>query len=929
MESPPPPSDRVGETVGGRYVLRRLIGVGGYSAVYEATHAVTGRVVALKLLHPHLLLHREIIDRFLLEARSMSNVRHDGIVQVLDAGVDESSSVYIALELLEGESMEALLQRQQTLAWPAAALYCAHVLDALSEAHRHNVIHRDIKPGNIFLARAPDGGTHARLLDFGIALVAHQKRITGAGMLLGTPEYMSPEQCLAAPVGPETDLWAVGIVLWECLTGHTPFLAESATATLLRITTASAPSIRDELPELPTPLASVIDRALERDVEKRWRSADDMRDALLRVLRRNGGPEGVAAARMASRSSSRLQAVQAPPGRRMTPEPEVVDLSAVLNGQRGGGPGVPLTAVVSGGAGARLSAPPPEAPPPPRSVSPPAVDPSPAALAARMLETPVAALLADDVIERPQQRSSPPTRPPATRSARPGDASRSARPGDAPLRKTAQEFELPPEAPTSAAPATPPPAAPPPEPFALPELSPEERAARSFTGERATFQPPPPTAAAPRSRAARYVAVAAGALAAVGGVVAVLTRAPDAPPQPPPTEDAALALAAPDVAQAPAEFSLTEAFAMAPPSPTADDAAEFARHASAGASSSGGQRVLASCVPAAGGATLAVRATTAGAQRRLAAGVVACAGHDLGVVSDVTADGVEDVVAVGAAPDTLVLVDSATLRAERSTTVPGVRGVAVGAQVRVRGASAAVVFVEPAGPGQPTEVRAVGAQSLTELWRRAGDGPNARLGHPDELGLAVGPDVDGDGVDDVAAGMGPVVGAPGDSRCVQVLSGADGHPLWAAPFCRALPGASQSVSLGADVNGDGRADVAVGTAHAPEGEAAVVILSGADGAVLRRIAAPPGAQGFGASVSLGGDVDGDRRPDLAVSAMASVHLFDATTGERRGGLALAGTAGAPVRVQVVPPLPGESSAGLVVASAPEGVRVFAHAGAAP
>lgn len=512
-------------------------------------------------------------------------------------------------------------------------------------------------------------------------------------------------------------------------------------------------------------------------------------------------------------------------------------------------------------------------------------------------------------------RSSPPTRPPPTRSTRPTDA---------PLRKSSQEFELPT---SSAVPLAPPSPAPspeaPPEPFALPELSTEERAARSFTGDRATFQPPPPTAAQPRRRAALYAGVAAGVLAAVAGVALMLSRDPPAPTDTLPPAP----LEAPDAPPpAPAELALTSALGVGSPSSTADDAAEFARHAAAGATAGTAQRVLASCVPAPDGATLVVRATTAGAQRRTAGGVVACAGYDLGVVPDVTADGVEDVIAVGAAADTLVLVDSATLRAGRTAAVAGVRGVAVGAQVRVGTEPVVIVFVEPSGPTEPTEVRGIGAQSLTERWRRRGEGPHARIGHPEELGLAVGPDADGDGVGDVAVGMSPVLGAPDDARCVHLLSGADGHPLWAAPFCRASTRSPQSVSLGPDVNGDGRADAAVGTAHPPEGDVPVVILSGADGSVLRRVAAPPDADGFGASVALGGDVDGDRRPDLVACARASLHVFDAASGERRGGVRFTGGVGVQPRAQVIPALLADSAAAVLVSTAADGLRVFARAG---
>ena len=342
----PPAIDRVGSTIGGRYALRRLLGVGGFSAVYEATHTITDRAVALKLLHPHLVTNPEVADRFLLEARAMARIRHEGIVQVLDAGIDESSSIYIVLELLEGESLETCLHRQGTLPWTDVALYCAHVLDALAEAHRYGVVHRDIKPGNIFIARTSDGGSQARLLDFGIALVARGNvRLTGAGMLLGTPEYMSPEQCLTADVGPEADVWAIGVVMWECLTGHTPFSGETATATLLRIAHEQAVPIRSQVPELPVSVAAVIDKALAHDITARWRSAEEMRDALIRVLRKGTGAAAIAAARLAARVGGRTSMLMHPSDDRPS-QSEVVDLSVVPVAQSIGGPGRPLAQVV-------------------------------------------------------------------------------------------------------------------------------------------------------------------------------------------------------------------------------------------------------------------------------------------------------------------------------------------------------------------------------------------------------------------------------------------------------------------------------------------------------------------------------------------------------------------------------------------------------
>jgi eukaryotic-like serine/threonine-protein kinase len=866
---PPQSQSRVGETIAGRYALKRRIGVGGYSSVYEASHTVTGRLVALKLLHAHLLIHQEIIDRFLQEARAMSGVKHEGIVQVLDAGIDSVAGVYIALELLEGQSLELMLHQQKTLPWPVAALYCAQILDALSEAHRHQIIHRDIKPGNIFVTLTLEETSSARLLDFGIALVAQQKRITAAGMILGTPEYMSPEQCQSPMIGPEADLWAVGIVMWECLTGRTPYVAETDTATLLRVMSNDTYLIRDTLPELPVALAAVIDRALERSLEKRWRTAAEMRDGLLRVLRRNGGPEGAVAARMATRSSSRVQAVQSgqPAARRS--DPEVVDLSAVAVDPSEGGPGVPLTSVVIGRVAVRSSVParapsnPPgeatSSQPPPAPAQRPPFDTKPG--------------LALTLVERLAVAS--PSRPPTL----------------------AEPIETKEKTPAKT--------------FALEELSEEERAARTFTGDRATFQPPPQSDEAPKRRMVLYVA-AVVLILTVG--VAEFFRTHSAPS----VRGAEVRHTA---AREVSSVSFASQLGVEPPT-VVDDAVEFARHAVAGVSAKTSQRIFASCIPTSNGANLIVRAMAAGAQRLVASGLVTCAGASLGIVSDVTGDGIEDIVAIGAVLNTVVVIDSTTLHVVQSATVEGVRGIATGTVVDTLSEQMVVVFAEPAGPSQPTEIRALQTRSLTELWRYRSETENARVGHPEELGLAVGPDTNHDNISDVLMGMGAVLGAPSNVRCVQLLSGINGRPLWPAPLCHASTGENQTVSLGHDVNGDEIADLVVGTVHPVAGDVSVTVLSGADASVLRRITTPEGTYGFGSSVSLGGDLDGDRRSDVVISARGAFYVFDALSGTRRGRHNIPGATDVLPRVLVVPPLRADAVSGVLVATAVDGIRVY-------
>jgi serine/threonine protein kinase len=769
--------DRVGETIGGRYLIRRLLGIGGFSTVYEAAHTITHREVAVKVLHPHLLTNPEVIDRFLLEARSMSRIRHEGIVEVLDAGVDEVSGIYIVLELLQGESLESKLIRVSKIPWREACFYCAQVLDALGTAHQHGVIHRDLKPGNIFIAQTTAGEPHARLLDFGIALVAQQNsKITNAGMILGTPEYMSPEQCQTASVGPQSDLWAMGVVLWECITGETPFAAPSTTGVLLRIVQSDARPIREVISTLPQPIAAIIDKSLARDPALRWQTAEEMREALVRVLHHSLTPGAMAAERLTATQSTRMVTGVAPKPAASDVAREILDSISVS----------PADVVASHEmSGERFSK---------RSAQ------TELPIASSGAATPMVSWDLD-----------------VRGSSKPPSASQS----DGVLFPAA-------------------------------------------------FQAPP----AQRLMQRFWPGGAVLAALAVVGIVWWRGRVP--PP--------AVQQTHPQVSALGTQHSDSEGLRFVSllhveaPSDNPNEANALGRHAIVNLSQNSDNHLMVSCVPGAGGTTLSIYDLSHGASRRTALGVVACNGNDLGVLPDVTSDGVEDIVAVSSTPDTLVVIDGSTARPRPTLSITGLRGIATGAHVNVRGEAVVIVYVEPVKPTQATEVRAVSARTLEPLWSHRGDGTYYRIGTVGELGLATGPDANGDGVGDVVMGMRTGDGSGDNQRCVQLLSGMDGRALWPAPSCRASRGGVQSLSLGPDVNGDERADVVVATSRPADGVGHVVVLSGADGSVLRNIQAPTGATNFGTLVSLGGDINGDQKPDMIVTGDTDTYILDGATG---------------------------------------------------
>lgn len=266
----------VGELIAQKYLLLHLLGRGASGEVYRARNTLAGNILALKLLLEEAGRDSELVQRFFREARAINRIGHPNIVGVFDAGYADSIP-YLAMEYLAGESLAQLLERKKKLGVAGVVGILLGVLDALTAAHKADVVHRDLKPANIFLQATASGVVTVKLLDFGVAKIhedGDSSIRTESGMILGTPDYLSPEQITAdAEVDGRSDLFAVGSVLFELLTGKRPFHGPSFVSTTFRIVHEPVPALTDAGgPEDPQ-LGRVLARALGKKREERYASA--------------------------------------------------------------------------------------------------------------------------------------------------------------------------------------------------------------------------------------------------------------------------------------------------------------------------------------------------------------------------------------------------------------------------------------------------------------------------------------------------------------------------------------------------------------------------------------------------------------------------------------------------------------------------------
>lgn len=270
-----------GSVVNKRYVLRRPIASGGMGAVYEAEDRSCGAPVALKVLHPTLSADRELRRRFRRESAVLSALVHPSIVRVLDAG-DDGELLFMAMELLEGESLHARLEREARMSEGALVPMVRGMADGLEAAHAHGVIHGDLNPANVFLQA--DGSV--KLLDFGLSKVLGLERLTRTGELNGTPAYMPPELLTGkGELDARIDTYSLGVILYRALAGRPPFVGKIPGKLMMDIVMGVAPPLRELSPHVSEAVAAVVARAMSRTRERRYESASSLAEAFAAAAR--------------------------------------------------------------------------------------------------------------------------------------------------------------------------------------------------------------------------------------------------------------------------------------------------------------------------------------------------------------------------------------------------------------------------------------------------------------------------------------------------------------------------------------------------------------------------------------------------------------------------------------------------------------------
>jgi serine/threonine-protein kinase len=275
-----------GALVEGKYQIIRRIASGGMGAIYEVQHLRIGKRFAMKLLLPELAGREEVTARFEREAKAASAIGHPNIIEITDMGSTEDGLQFIVMELLHGEDLAALIVREAPLDADRTVHLVNQVLMALEAAHGAGIVHRDMKPENVFLIRSQAGDEVVKLLDFGISKIANSDenklKLTSTGLILGTPYYMSPEQAKGArDIDHRSDLYSVGVLLYEALTGQRPYTAENLNSLIYQILAGQYKRPTELRPDLPPRLENVILKALASEPDQRFQTAAEFREALL------------------------------------------------------------------------------------------------------------------------------------------------------------------------------------------------------------------------------------------------------------------------------------------------------------------------------------------------------------------------------------------------------------------------------------------------------------------------------------------------------------------------------------------------------------------------------------------------------------------------------------------------------------------------
>jgi serine/threonine-protein kinase len=311
---------REGQVLAGKYRVERILGVGGMGAVVAAHHLQLDSKVAIKFLLPDMLANQEAVARFANEARRAVKITSEHVARVYDVGALENGAPYMVMEYLQGADLSVLLHQRGPLPLEDAVDFLLQAMEAIAEAHALGIVHRDLKPANLYIIQKPDGRLHIKVLDFGIS-----KSTDGAGgpaslsrtvtaALMGSPFYMAPEQMEGGTeIDARVDVWALGVILFELLTGKVPFDGTTVPEISIRIATRPPPPLREIRPDVPDALQRVVSGCLEKDRERRFRTVADLAAALLPFAPARSQPS-------AERIANTLRSAP-PPGVRSTPPP--------------------------------------------------------------------------------------------------------------------------------------------------------------------------------------------------------------------------------------------------------------------------------------------------------------------------------------------------------------------------------------------------------------------------------------------------------------------------------------------------------------------------------------------------------------------------------------------------------------------------------
>lgn len=281
------PEELIGKTIADRYQLLEIIGQGGIGVVYKAKHTLMGRIVAFKMLRSESLKDERNRKRFQQEAEAISQLNHPNIVSVFDFGFTQDNSAFLVMDFLDGKDLDTLIQEEGYLTPEEVAPIFTQICDAMTQSHQHGIIHRDLKPGNIIVVKEGKKSI-AKLVDFGMAKFDSQKSrkaqsLTQPGEIFGSPYYMSPEQCIGSDLDTRSDIYSMGVLMYEAVTGQPPFLAnnmvEMAQMHIYEKPKEIAKVIQD--PDFPEWMQRIIFKALEKNVNDRYQTTEELKQALL------------------------------------------------------------------------------------------------------------------------------------------------------------------------------------------------------------------------------------------------------------------------------------------------------------------------------------------------------------------------------------------------------------------------------------------------------------------------------------------------------------------------------------------------------------------------------------------------------------------------------------------------------------------------